>query len=72
MDTNPKSAMQRIQPFPTGSFLEAQFLRLAYPSAVNHGGQKRGRSGRLTNSTKAVISVAVVGRLCAWASLNPD
>ena len=32
--------MQRIQPFTTGSFLEVQFLRLAYPSAVIHGGQE--------------------------------
>lgn len=32
--------MQRIQPFTSGSFLEVQFLRLAYPPAVIHGGQE--------------------------------
>lgn len=32
--------MQRVQPFTTDSFLEFQFLGLACPQAVIHGGQE--------------------------------
>ena len=35
-----EDTIQRVQPFTTDSFLEFQFLGLACPQAVIHGGQE--------------------------------
>ena len=56
------SAMQRLMPFTTGSFVEVQFLRFADPSVVIHDGPHRAQSGR-PKSWSDGLSCSVTRRL---------